>query len=345
MAKNRKIKKVPSVFNYKYFQLALAVPLAIGCTLMIFIWCNDNLSLEWPDKKSLDTFLSYMSVPLWVMGSSIPLATLAAANFRAIQFQENLKYQKDNLEFQKRNMKRQEYEHSLDLFHKELSLFKDSWSSLLKNENFNLIKPEDTTSIFLNVFKKPLSSEDKPLVYNLEKAKKLSLFMSKATKLIVKLDDCNVDSKTLAFYFLNKKAPKYFLIDIDAEKVSKEVHINAIKLALLVSWYSQQSNRVSNTFGVKQISIYDNHVGDILLLIKEVMKLYSMIYNAKSASDKIDIEIYNNNFSYHYCASKISEWMKNCDNSFSNNLNLKSIIEDWSQTIEWKESLYKKEIY
>ncbi|WP_252948388.1 hypothetical protein [Pseudoalteromonas shioyasakiensis] len=344
MPENNKKEKVRSVFNYKYFQIALAVPLALGSTLMIFIWCNDNLSLEWPDKKSLDTFLSYMSVPLWVMGSSIPLATLAAANFRAIQFQENLKYQKDNLEFQKRNMKRQEYEHSLDLFHKELSLFKGGLSSLLKNENFDLIKPEDTTTIFLNVFKKPLSSDDKPLVYDLEKAKKLSLFMSKATKLIAKLDDCNVDRKTLAFYFLNKKAPKHFLIDIDAEKVSKEVHMNAIKLALLVSWYTQQSNRVSNTFGVKQISM-NNRVGDILLLIQEVMKLYSMIYNTEFASENIDVEIYNNKYSYHYCASKITEWMKNCDNSFSYSLNLKSIIEDWSQTVERNENLYNKEIY
>ena len=75
------------------------------------------------------------------------------------------------------------------------------------------------------------------------------------------------------------------------------------------------------------------------------MKLYSMIYNSKLASEKIDIEIYNDKYSYHYCASKISEWMKNCDNSFSNNLNLKSIIEDWSHTLELKENLYSREIF
>lgn len=122
---------------------------------MLFILQNDNLALEWPSKKSLDTFLTYMSVPLWIMGSSIPFATLAAANFRAVQFQENLKYQKDKLAFQKRNIERQEYEHVLDLYHKELEIFKAKLNSIFQNSGHKKFKPLDTTMLCIRFYKKP----------------------------------------------------------------------------------------------------------------------------------------------------------------------------------------------
>lgn len=330
MPKNEQKVKTPSVFNYKCFKFAIAIPIFISVVLMWFIWQNDNLSLEWPSKKSLETFFTFMSIPLWIMGSAIPFATLAAANFRAIQFQENLEYQKRNLE-------RQEYEHALDLYHKELTIFKEITNSVLKNENFKLIKPEDTTLIFINVFKKPLSNKDKPLVYDLETAKTLSLFMIKVEKLIVKLDNCSLDGNTLALHYLTKTAPKYFSIDIDAERLSKDVHISAIKLALLVSWFTQQTNRISNTLGVQQISIYDSKTGDILSLIEEVIKFYTIIYNSKFALEKINIDIHNSEFAHHFCSSKISEWKKDCNNSFIPNSNLRTNIEDWKHTLETKE--------
>jgi hypothetical protein len=148
MPENNQKEKVRSVFNYKYFQLAAAVPLVLGFILMIFIWQYDNLSLEWPSKKTLETFLSYMSVPLWIMGSAIPLATLATANFRAIQFQENLEYQKRNLE-------RQEFEHALDLYHKELNIFTACFNSVLLNEEYKIIKGSNATLIYSKAFSKP----------------------------------------------------------------------------------------------------------------------------------------------------------------------------------------------
>lgn len=148
MSKNNQKEKLRSVFNYKYFQLAVSVPLVIGFILMIFIWQNDNLSLEWPTKKTLETFLTYMSVPLWIMGSSIPFATLAAANFRAVQFQENLN-------FQKRNTERQEYEHAIDLYHKELQIFTACFSSTLSNHRYKNIQEENATLIFTKAYEKP----------------------------------------------------------------------------------------------------------------------------------------------------------------------------------------------
>lgn len=153
MSKDNQKEKVRSVFNYKYFQLAAAVPLVLGFILMIFIWQNDNLSFERPSKESLETFLTYMSVPLWIMGSAIPFATLAAANFRAIQFQENLNYQK-------RNIERQEYEHKLDLYHKELVLFKEKFEAAINNGGFKLIRSNDATSIYCRLYLKPKSKDD-----------------------------------------------------------------------------------------------------------------------------------------------------------------------------------------
>ncbi|CAM3685810.1 MULTISPECIES: hypothetical protein [Pseudoalteromonas] len=159
-------ENIPSVFTYKYFWLAIAIPVSISLILMCFIWINDRLIPEWPNKKTLDTFLTFMSVPLWILGSSIPLATLAAANFRAIQFQENLKYQKDNLEFQKRNIERQEYEHVLDLYHKELSIFKEKLESVLENEKYEFITSGDSTMIFTRLYEKPSKTSLNPIKPN-----------------------------------------------------------------------------------------------------------------------------------------------------------------------------------
>ena len=96
-------KKISSVFTYSYFWIAIIIPVSLSSLLMSFIFINDGLSIEWPNKETLSVFLEYMNVPLWILGSALPLATLATANFRALQFQSNLNYQK-------RTIERQEFE-------------------------------------------------------------------------------------------------------------------------------------------------------------------------------------------------------------------------------------------
>lgn len=317
MPENNKKEKVRSVFNYKYFQIALALPLALGCTLMIFIWCNDNLSLEWPSKKSLDTFLSYMSVPLWVMGSSIPLATLAAANFRAIQFQENLN-------FQKRNTERQEFEHALDLYHKELSIFKEQLASVIVNLKFEIIKPEDVTSIYTCVFTKPVVNCNKPLNYNLDTLEAMSDFMKRAEKLIVKLDNFSLKGETLARYYLKKVAPKHYRIDI--EKLAKNVDIDKIKIALLINWFSIENNTTTRKLGIKCLALEEDKASDILKFLQEVIDLYQIIYNSVESKSEFSINYHGNKFLHHFCKSKIQEWKKS---DFNSDCTLKLIVESW----------------
>ena len=172
-------ENIPSVFTYKYFWLAIAIPVSISLILMCFIWINDRLIPEWPNKNSLDIFLTFMSVPLWILGSSIPLATLAAANFRAIQFQENLKYQKNNLEFQKRTIERQEYEHALDLYHKELNIFTACFNSVLLNEEYKIIKGANATLIYSKAFRKPTPNSTTSKCINTGFFKLILLFQEK----------------------------------------------------------------------------------------------------------------------------------------------------------------------
>ncbi|WP_185843574.1 hypothetical protein [Pseudoalteromonas luteoviolacea] len=152
--------KFSGVFSYSIFWFSIILPIMIATILMAFIIVNDNLSPEWPSKGSLAIFLKYMEVPLWIFGSSIPLATLAAANYRAIQFQKNLDFQKRNLDFQKINLERQELEHVVDLYHKELTLFKEKFEAIIYNGNFRCIRPEDATMVYTRFYPKPKQAGD-----------------------------------------------------------------------------------------------------------------------------------------------------------------------------------------
>lgn len=261
MAKNSKIKKEPSVFNYKYFLLALAVPLALGCTLMIFIWCNDNLSLEWPSKKSLDTFLTYMSVPLWVMGSSIPLATLAAANFRAIQFQENLN-------FQKRNIERQEYEHALDIYHKELDLFKDKLSSLLPNARYQMITPQDSTVLFTRIYKKPSKSEP-GLTYNEDIVNMMFSYTEAVHTVMKSILGCKSREVLI-------KSVSFQKLKLDHD-IFTSLNLDGLRAAVFLARLDEITQNLCFCLGLKQNKLASSSILDSYRIIYEISKFYETL--------------------------------------------------------------------
>jgi hypothetical protein len=272
MSKDHQKEKVRSVFNYKYFQLAAAVPLVLGFILMIFIWKNDNLSLEWPSKKTLDTFLAYMSVPLWIMGASIPFATLAAANFRAIQFQENLEYQKRNLE-------RQEYEHALDLYHKELTIFKEKLTSSLANEKYKFITASDSTMIFTRLYEKPTKRCMVPAKPDSQVIEHLYFSISCASKGIKAIDGLRVitdidkrnETKTV---FLKEYFPE---LGHGNHIIAEKLRFGDMMILQFILIYEGILKQISHALGIKLMLVNSETVLDIIKFYSEVIRFYVSI--------------------------------------------------------------------
>ncbi|WP_212751475.1 hypothetical protein [Pseudoalteromonas sp. S2721] len=282
MAKDNQKEKVRSVFNYKYFQIALAVPLALGCTLMILIWQNDNLSFERPSKESLETFLTYMSVPLWIMGSAIPFATLAAANFRAIQFQENLNYQK-------RNIERQEYEHKLDLYHKELVLFKEKFEAAINNGGFKLIRANDATSIYCRFYLKPKSKDDAHNTIDQNRVDYIFTFFinfEKKVFAIAKEPNINKMKYEIIKYIIDDKDNK-FLPDICMRTNSYKV-----KIIILLSTFENVLKELCDVIGIKHYSMFNSSLTKVIELITEILALQRSLLDSGDSK-------YNHFFSFN----------------------------------------------
>ena len=296
MSKDNPKEKVRSVFNYKYFQLAVALPLVLGVILMFLIWQNDNLSLEWPTKKTLETFLTYMSVPLWIMGSSIPFATLAAANFRAIQFQENLNYQK-------RNIERQEYEHKLDLYHKELVLFKEKFEAVINNGGFKLIRSNDATSIYCRFYLKPESKDDTHNTIDQNRVDYIFAFF------------INFEQEVFAIAKEpNLNRMKYevieYIIDDNDNKILSDVCMRTnsykVKIIILLVTFENNLKELCDVIGIKHYSIFKFSLTKVIELVVDIFALQ------RSLLDKGDLR-YNHFFSFNrqaHLVEILNLWIK-----------------------------------
>ena len=270
MPKDEHTIKIPSVFNYKYFKLATVIPIVTSLVLMCFIWQNDNLSFEWPSKKSLETFFTFMSVPLWIMGSAIPFATLAAANFRAIQFQENLEYQKRNLE-------RQEYEHALDLYHKELNIFTSCFNSVLLNEQYKIIKGSNATLIYSKAFRKPTPNSTTSKCINTGFFKLILFFQEKMIKdhkrtlySIEKFDENVIFNHMLSNVFISE-----FTIDdiLDLKLKHHAIPADASSLISFLLTLDSSLEEIASLLGVAKKSVKTNKLCDVVSFYVEICGL------------------------------------------------------------------------
>ncbi|MCQ8881445.1 hypothetical protein NQS96_06450 [Pseudoalteromonas shioyasakiensis] len=271
MSKDNQKEKIPNVFNYKYFQLAFAVPLVLGFILMIFIWQNDNLSLEWPSKKTLEIFLSYMSVPLWIMGSAIPLATLATANFRAIQFQENLEYQKRNLE-------RQEFEHALDLYHKELNIFTACFNSVLLNEEYKIIKGSNATLIYSKAFSKPTPNSTTSKCINTNFFRLILFFQEKMIKAyknsldsIEKFHENVIFTNMLSYVFISEFSRDEIFENLKLKDNS--IPADASSLISFLLTFDSSLEEIASLLGVAKKSVKTNKLCDVVSFYIEICGL------------------------------------------------------------------------
>ncbi|WP_246175513.1 hypothetical protein [Pseudoalteromonas rhizosphaerae] len=282
-------ENIPSVFTYKYFWLAIAIPVSISLILMCFIWINDRLIPEWPNKNSLDIFLTFMSVPLWILGSSIPLATLATANFRAIQFQENLEYQKRNLE-------RQEFEHKLDLYHKELVLFKEKFEAAIYNGGFKLIRANDATSIYCRFYLKPKSKDDVHNKVDENRVEYIFAFFINFEKEVFTI------ARGLNMNEMKYELVKHIINDKDQKIVTavcSQINPYKVKIIVLLLIFEDVLKAICDAIGIKHYSIFKFPLATVFEMIVDIFALQ------RSLLDKGYLK-YHNFFSFERQSHLIS---------------------------------------
>ncbi|WP_198403008.1 hypothetical protein [Pseudoalteromonas sp. 1_2015MBL_MicDiv] len=265
--------KVQSVFTYSIFRISLIIPILLSIVLLLFIWVNDNLSITWPSKESLDVFLNYMEVPLWVLGSSIPLGTLAAANFRALQFQQNLLYQKENIE-------RQNFEHIIDLYHKELSLFKEKFESIIINGKFKTIKGSNGALIFTRFYEKP--TKENLNVINLNKLRMESVFhfMTTFEKSLFELG-----SKTASLEKENEFRAAFIetfgknISSSEKKILFSKINIYDGKILFLLTGIEEYHFEICQTLGIKHFSISSENIITVIYSIFDIYGLQSSLFD------------------------------------------------------------------
>lgn len=296
---NNKNREIPSVFTYKYFWIAIIIPISISLTLMCFIWINDNLTLQWPNKNSLNTFLNFMSVPLWILGSSIPFATLAAANFRAIQFQENLEYQKCNLE-------RQEYEHSLDIYHKELSIFREKLLSIIVNLKFKKIKPEDATILFSSLYQKPTKG-NKEFKADEDFINKLKDYKTRTSELAWKLFE-NIDDAG-HLNCLKEELKKVFQNKFGFELVGFDNLYNKQDLCIIIYLceLDHDLRQILAVLGVKAERIGKSKLLEILRCHHEITIIYQYMFAPRYVSPHLSPEKMTTSEIFNYWSNDCSK--------------------------------------
>lgn len=296
MSKDHQKEKVPSVFTYEYFWMAIAIPIVVGLILMFFIWQNDKLSFERPSRESLETFVTFMSVPLWIMGSAIPFATLAAANFRAVQFQENLNYQK-------RNIERQEYEHKLDLYHKELVLFKEKFEAVINNGGFKLIRSNDATSIYCRFYLKPKSKDDTHNTIDQNRVDYIFAFFinfEQEVFAIAKEPNLNRMKYEVIEYIIDDKDNK-ILADVCMRTNSYKV-----KIIILLLTFENDLKELCDVIGIKHYSIFKFSLTQVIELVIDIFALQ------RSLLDTGDLK-YNHFFSFNrqaHLVGILNLWIK-----------------------------------
>ncbi|WP_212748511.1 hypothetical protein [Pseudoalteromonas rubra] len=286
-------KQSKGIFSYPLFWCAILFPVVISTTLMLFIGFNDNLTFQPPSRESLALFLDYMKVPLWILGSAIPFATLAAANYRAIQFQ-------DNLDFQRRNTERQELEHTVELYHKELSLFKEKFEAIIYNGKFNLIRSEDSTIIYTRFYPKPKRREDVLFQIDEMRVKLVYEFMKLIERVVFDLGKINSVSTSGAERALKADVIKQVFNTLsgqEQEDIIRSLNIYDVKLINFLLIVDEKKSFVCSSIGIKNYSVKDEPVVVVIRSILDIIGLHHSIlpeedkYNQYRFSDKRRAEL------------------------------------------------------
>jgi hypothetical protein len=202
-------------------------------TLMLFIADSSNLILAPITKESLELFVKYQKIPLLILSLALPLGTVAAANFRALQFQ--------------RNLDRQEYEHQMDLYYKNREEFEKKVKGIVLGGGFRYFKDGHSVLVYSRFYDKPKAGSIYYATPSKTKLKKVHLTLNTFISTLKRLESYSLTileeykDDVLSYY-------KDFGVIKDNEKIPDVFY--DLRILLLVRSIEQHRPDLSNYTGL-----------------------------------------------------------------------------------------------
>jgi hypothetical protein len=202
-----------SIFRYPLFRAAVLIPIFISIALFYYISSIAQLTFDASSFENFELFLTFMKFPILILSLALPFGTVAASNFRSIQFQKSL----DN---QEKVMQQSEIDFVRSMYFKELEYFVGKFRAIVRHGNFKILTEEDGYLIYARIYEESLDSGKYPF------------------------------EKSIALFQL---IDEYFTLLEDAIlKVDHEVNSN-VKLIILMEWLVEKTILVSHALGIKVI--------------------------------------------------------------------------------------------
>lgn len=267
----KSIKFNTSIFTYPMFLSAVAAPITAATLLMLLIACSSNLSFTSITKESLELFVAYQKIPLFILSLALPLGTVTAANFRAIQFQKNLN--------------RQEYEHHLDLYYKNIHEFEKKLQGSLEGSDTTFITIKHAYLIYSRFHSKPNYGE---LVDVKPNAKRIENISKKIIEIHGLFNSIDENHEILAKFIKNE-----FGKDID-KIIEKNMY--ALKALCFICEVNPLITSVASMFGVKFPKPDDtlrDHILAIISITRALTSFFSPVpenENLQSIIKTLDIK-------------------------------------------------------
>ncbi|MBH0030266.1 hypothetical protein I6F10_04980 [Pseudoalteromonas sp. SWYJZ98] len=300
------IKFNSSIFTYPIFLGFVGVPIIIATLLMWLIACSSNLSFAFITKESLELFVEYQKIPLFILSLALPLGTVAAANFRALQFNSNLE--------------RQEYEHQLDLFYKGEEQFVKIMYGVIQTGNYKHFDHAFSSLIYSRLYKKPSKGE----LYDANPMKK---------RLDKVCDTFNVITETLDRLsgYSDNDSSEYkealLLHYNDLNGLQKHVGMAALccdmKLILLIKSIDDAKGDLSNAIGIPTLGA-NASISKYIDSIIEMSKVINSIVG-------LHLKVREDNFDMSMFKKTVERWL---DNSYrySNTVTLSDLEKKYNLT-------------
>lgn len=286
----KSIKFNSSIFTYPIFLGFVGVPIIVATLLMWLIACSSNLSFAFITKESLELFVEYQKIPLFILSLALPLGTVAAANFRALQFNSNLE--------------RQEYEHQLDLFYKGAEQFEKKMYGVIKAGNYKYFDPIFSSLVYSRLYKKPSKGE----LYDTNPMKKrLDKVCDTFNDITETLDRLSCYSDEDSSEYKDELLLHYTDLNGLQKHASMATLCCDMKLILLIKSIDDAKDDLSNAIGIPTFRVsvsifkYTDSIFEMSLVIKSIACL-----QLKAREDNFDMSMFQKtlekwlDYSYRY---------------------------------------------
>lgn len=240
---NSKQDNVKSIFRYNLFRLAVGIPIAVSIIVFWYISSIAQLSFDITNFENFELFLTFMKFPLLIASLALPFGTVAASNFRSIQFQINLNNQQAMMVQTKHDFVR-------SLYFKELEYFVGKFKAIVKHEGFKVITELDGHLIYARMYELSLEKGEYPFKKNMNLFESIGEYFTELEKVLLKFD----------------------------EDVKTNSNINLI---CLMNWLVESTLNISHGLGVKVI-IRSDSLNVMCNLVNEIYGICMSLYQEEN---------------------------------------------------------------